>query len=132
MKESVGKLIKKALTVVYITLRAILADLRLFTPDMPRWMIEQSLPGLARGVIFQGMSFTDAEVLGPGWARAVVDGRRALIYFSFGLGCSVISVRKANQGMDRYGEPEMIMQAYAVPPRKYVLTNRIVVPTNEE
>lgn len=119
--------------IVYVFIRALLADLRLASSAVGRAYLERLVPLIERTLVDKGNSFSVVEVLDDGWMRAYVNGREALISVRFGLvPDDRPSERRVIKAVKRFGMVDVVLSFVIVPPARLLMSKDAFVPRIEK
>ncbi|MDI6712824.1 MAG: hypothetical protein QMD96_06240 [Anaerosomatales bacterium] len=100
---------------IYLPIRTLLAELRLASRDVPKWMLQtiaQDFEDKPQCRIKQ------VEVIDDGWLRAKAGGLPALLHVVFSLSSrDIVQTREAAEASKRYGDADFFCR-FVVTPRK--------------
>ncbi len=125
--------IRRIAQVVYVFIRALLADLRLAPAAVSRAYLEPRMRLIEQSFSDTGVPCSIVEVLDDGWMRAYMNGKDVLISVTFSLSPNdLLSTRRIIKAVKRFGMAEGVISLLIVPPAKVVMSKKAYVPRIEK
>lgn len=110
---------------IYLPIRTLLAELRLASRDVPKWMLQT----IAKNFEDQPQCrIKQVEVIDDGWLRAKAGGLPALLHVVFSLSSrDIMQTQEAADASRRYGKADFFTRFVATPQKRARMTLGMVL-----